>query len=181
MKNFFKQYLPARHKIQQHPHMHLFGDRLHDPDIWHLTRRSAAGGTAVGLFCAFIPLPVQTITSAALATIFRVNLPLAVICSLVSNPITIPPLLMLAYETGAATLNTSTSQVVIEKISFDFSLNWFTETLAQIWEPLLLGCFILGTISAITGYVLIRLLWRFMSLRKWGKRRTAMLNKRNHE
>jgi len=181
LKNFFKRYLPAKHKIQQHPHIHLFGDRLHDPDIWHLTRRSAAGGTAAGLFCAFIPFPVQTITSAALAIIFRVNLPLAVVFSLVTNPITIPPLFILAYKTGVVILNITEQQVVFEKINFEFSIHWFNSALTTVWEPLLLGCLVLGSISATIGYGLIRLLWRFILLHKWGKRRTAINKNRNSE
>ena len=53
LRSIFKHYLPAHHKIKEHPHLRHFGDLLHDPDLWHLTRRSTAGGVAVGLFCAF--------------------------------------------------------------------------------------------------------------------------------
>ena len=181
MKNFFKRYLPAKHKIQQHRHLHLFGDRLHDPNIWHLTRHSAAGGTAVGLFCAFIPFPIQTLSAAAMALVFRVNLPLAVVFSLASNPITIPPLFILAYKTGAVILNVPEQQVTFNQISFDFSMDWFGNTLITIWEPLLLGCLILGGISAAIGYALMRLLWRFVLLHKWGKRRALMNNKKQNQ
>ncbi|OGT35890.1 MAG: hypothetical protein A2W28_08155 [Gammaproteobacteria bacterium RBG_16_51_14] len=179
MKNFFKRYLPARHEIQKHPHMRLFGDHLHDPDIWHLTRRSVAGGIATGLFCAFIPLPVHIIAAAIIAIVLRVNLPLAIVFTLVSNPITFAPLYILAYKIGAGILNITEHKAVLDNIASEFSIRWFTNTLALIWEPLLLGCFLLGSISAILGYVLVRLLWRLTSLHKWGKRR-AVMSKRNN-
>ena len=40
--------------------MRLFSNYLYDPNIWHVHRRSSAGGAAIGVFCAFIPLPIQT-------------------------------------------------------------------------------------------------------------------------
>ena len=58
-----------------------------------------------------------------------------------------------------------------ENVEFAFSWDVFGNTLIQIWEPLLLGCFIMGTISSILAYILVRLIWRFTAIAKWEKRR----------
>ncbi len=162
LRSFFKHYLPEHHKIREHQHLRHFGTLLHDPNLWHLSRRSSAGGVAAGLFCAFIPLPVQTISSAALAILFRVNLPLSVLFTLVSNPLTFAPMFIFAYQLGTRILGVPERQVEFEPV---------LHKLIHIWEPLLLGCFILATISAITGYVAVRLLWRLSLVRKWEERR----------
>ena len=148
--------------------MHLLSDHLHDPNIWHIHRRSAAAGAAIGMFCAFIPAPVQTIGSAALAILFRVNLPLAVVFSFFSNPITIPPIFYFAYQLGTKLLGLEEKQ-----IEFTFSWDWFSNTLVHIWEPLLLGCFILGSLASMLTYFTIRLIWRISAVNKWEKRRKS--------
>jgi uncharacterized protein (DUF2062 family) len=162
LKSFFKRYMPEHHKIREHEYIRHFGSLLHDPNIWHLSRRSSAGGVAIGLFCAFIPLPIQAITSAALAILFRVNLPLSVLFTLVSNPVTIAPMFIFAYKLGTKILDVPVRQVEFEPV---------LHKLIHIWEPLLLGCFILASISAITGYVAVRMLWRLAAVRKWEERR----------
>ena len=166
MRNFIKKYLPHRDHLHKHARLHLFSDYLHDPNIWHIHRRSSAGGAAIGMFCAFIPFPIQTIGSAALAILFRVNLPIAVVFSLFSNPITIPPLFFFAYQLGAKLLGLKEKDV-----DFSFSWDWISNTFIHIWEPLLLGCFILACISSLITYFLIRLIWRINAVNKWQKRR----------
>jgi len=162
LRSFFKRYLPEHHKIREHQYIRHFGSLLHDPNIWHLTRRSSAGGVAAGLFCAFIPLPIHMIVAAAVAILFRVNLPLAVIFTWVTNPLTFAPMFVFAYQLGTKILGVPEHQVELEPVF---------NKLIHIWEPLLLGCFILATVSAITGYVAVRLLWRLSLVRKWEERR----------
>ena len=174
MRSFFKRHLPERHKVQEHRVLRYFGSLLHDPNIWHLTRRSSAGGVATGLFCSFIPLPVHMIVASALSILFRVNLPLAVLFTWVTNPLTIAPIFIFAYELGTKILNRSPRH-----INFDFSFHWLAQKLIIIWEPLLLGCFILATLSALTGYFSVRLLWRLSSIRKWEERKNRRLGIKN--
>ncbi|HKK16744.1 MAG TPA: DUF2062 domain-containing protein, partial [Gammaproteobacteria bacterium] len=71
MRSFLKKYLPEHAHFREHRYLRHFGELLHDPNIWHLTRRSSAGGVATGLFCAFIPLPIHMIVAAALSILFR--------------------------------------------------------------------------------------------------------------
>ena len=77
-KKTIKRLLPDHHTIKSNKHLQIFGDLLHNPNLWHLNRRSVAKAFAVGLFCAFIPVPFQMILSASIAILVHANLPLAV-------------------------------------------------------------------------------------------------------
>ncbi len=148
--------MPDRDKIRDHKHLKCFGTLLHDPNLWHLNRRSVSGAFALGLFCAFIPIPLQMLLAAALAIVLRVNLPISVSLVWITNPITIPPMYYFAYKVGAWVLSEPTHEFV-----FELSAEWLMGELGAIWQPFLLGCLILGSLSALTGFVAIRLFWRF--------------------
>lgn len=171
MRSFLKRHLPDRDKLKNHKRLQVFGDLIHDPNIWHLTRRSSAGGVATGLFCCFIPLPVHMLTASALSILLRVNLPLAVIFTWVTNPITIAPIFLFCYKLGAAILG-----VRMHHVNFELSFSYLLEKLALIWEPLLLGCFIMATISATVGYISVRLIWRMSAISKWEERKRNRLS-----
>ena len=167
LRSFFKRFLPEPHRIRDHKHLRHFGDLLHDPNIWHLNRRSASGGIAVGLFCAFIPLPIHMIVAAAVAILFRVNLPLAVVLTWITNPLTFAPVFYFAYQVGSWLM-----RAPVQNIVFEFSVHWLQEIFVHIWQPLLLGCVILAVLSSLIGYFATSLLWRFLLLRKWSGRKT---------
>jgi len=170
-KRLIKKYMPDHKTIREHKHLQVFGKLLHDASLWHFNRRSVSGAFAVGLFCAFIPLPSQMIIAAAIAILVRVNLPISISLVWVTNPITMPPIFYLAYKTGAFVMGQ-------EAISSDYKLTaqWFTDQLHLIWQPFLLGCFICGAISAMIAYITIRLLWRLHIIRHI-KARKARLKK----
>jgi uncharacterized protein (DUF2062 family) len=143
---------------------------MHSPNLWHLNRRSVAGGFAVGLFSAFVPIPFQMILAAAIAIVSRVNLPISVLLVWVSNPITMPPLFYSAYKLGQWVMNEAPAE-----FNFELSLNWLMTELADVWRPFLLGCFLLGTASALLGYAVIRLYWRYLVVQRLEKRRRRQI------
>jgi len=167
-KALFRRYLPHPDRFHQHRHLRHLGAVLHRPDLWHLNRRSAAGAVAVGLFVGFLPIPFQMLVAALVAIIVRVNLPIAVVLVWFSNPLTIPPLMVFAYEFGAWLLGIPPGHLHIE-----MTWNWFGSTFLGIWEPLLLGCIVLGVISALAGYIGVRLLWRLHLVRAWQNRKAG--------
>ena len=174
LRGFFKRVLPRDHEIREHKRLQILGKILHDPNIFHITRRSSAGGFAIGLFVAFLPIPGHMLIAAILAIYFRVNLPLAVVLVWLTNPLTIAPYLFLAYKTGAFLLN-----IPPEHVNFQLSLAWAGKTLHRIWQPLLLGCLIYSTVTSIIGYVSVRWIWRLATIRKWEERKRAKLYKMN--
>jgi uncharacterized protein (DUF2062 family) len=158
--------MPDHRTIREHKNLKFFGQLLHDPNLWHLNRRSVSGAFSVGLFVAFVPIPFQMVLAAALAIVFRINLPIAASLVWVTNPFTIPPLFYLAYKTGAWILLEPT-----RNISFELSVHWLMTKLEAIWEPFLLGCFLFGTICAITGNLLMRGMWRLHVIKSWQARK----------
>lgn len=175
MKRIFTRFAPHRTAIQNHRHLSLFGKLLHEPNLWHITRHSAAGGMANGLFWAFMPFPGQTVLAAAIAIYFRVNLPISLLAVWLTNPVTMYPLFFASYKLGAIIL-----QLPPRHVHFVFSWQWFTGTLTDIWQPLLLGCFILGSLTAGAGYYAIRLLWRIAAVRKWEERKERIRKRKNN-
>jgi len=169
-RNLFKRYIPHKKSVESNSILKIFAEYLHDPNIWHIHRRSSAGGAAIGVFCAFIPLPIQTLSAAALAIFFRMNLPVSILFSFFTNPITIPFIFFYSYKLGSILLGLEESQIYNIIPDNTSVIEWFNTIFINIWEPLLIGCFILGLISSATIYFLIRLMWRFGAIIKWGKR-----------
>ena len=71
-----------------------------------------------------------------------------------------------AHKLGAWLLGIQHKAVQIE-----FSLEWLGHTFIEIWQPLVLGCFIFATMSSILTYMLIRIIWRYTAINKWLSRR----------
>jgi uncharacterized protein (DUF2062 family) len=173
-RRLLKRYLPSHDKIREHKQLRCLGKLIHDPNILHLNRRSVSGAFSVGLFMAFMPVPSQMVAAALFAVLFRVNLPISVGLVWVSNPITIPPLFYLAYKIGSFLL-----QVPIRRIDFEFSLQWLMHEFLAVWQPVLLGCFVLGTVSALAGNLFIRVFWRIHVIRSWKARKLKKQMQKN--
>lgn len=157
--------MPDHHTIRNHKYLKRFGTLLHDPNLWHLNRRSVSGAFAIGLFVAFLPIPLQMAVAAALAIAARVNLPIAASLVWITNPLTMGPLFYFAYKIGAWVLRTETRD-----FTFEASFDWMMTELGAIWAPFLLGCLLMGMALAVAGYFSMHLLWR-LHVAKYLKRR----------
>ena len=169
MKRWLRRNLPNPRAIRENRNLSVFGKLLHDPNLWHLNRRSAAGAFGVGLFMMYMPPIGQMLMAAAAAIVLRVNLPISVALVWITNPLTIPPMFYFAYKVGAWVLGQAPHQVNIQ-----LSLAWVMHEMALIWQPLLLGSFIVGMTGGALSYAAIRLLWRWhviSHLRKRAERR----------
>lgn len=165
-RKLFKKYLPDPRTLKEHKYLSIFGEVIHSPNLWHLNKRSVSNAFSVGLFSAFIPIPMQMVLAAALALVFRVNLPVSVALVWITNPLTMPPIFYFCYKFGAWILGQP-----IHHVEFELSLQWLKTELLLIWEPFLLGCLILGIGSAALGNLLIRILWRMSVVSNWRKRK----------
>ncbi len=165
-KNFIKKHFPDPEKIKQHKNLQFLGERLHTPNLWHLNRRSVAMAFAVGLFVAWIPTPGQMVIAAIVALFVGANLPISVALVWITNPLTMPPMFYFAYIVGLFSLGQ-------EKPDADmtFDVESVLASLGDIGGPFLLGCLILGTLSAFIGYFGMRFLWRLIIISKWRKRK----------
>ncbi len=149
------RYLPDPAHLRSHWALRRSPHFLQDPRLWHLGRRQVAGGVAIGLFVACLPLPGQMALAALLGIRFRVNLPVAVVMVWASNPFTFAPIGYTAYWLGRQLLGAP-------PLNWDnpLSLEWIQEELAPVWRPLLLGLLILGSASALIGYYGVLAVWR---------------------
>ena len=99
-RKLLRRYLPDRETIGKYEISKRFTPFLKHPELWAIKRNLVAGGLAVGLFCGMIPGPLQMIAAISLAIILRVNLPMAILGTFFTNPLTILPLYWLAYSIG---------------------------------------------------------------------------------
>ena len=168
-RKLIRRYLPHHDTIRGHKHLSWLGSHLHDPNLWHLNRRSVSGAFAVGLFCAFIPVPFQMVIAALIAIVVRVNLPISVVLVWVTNPLTMGPIFFFAYKVGTWILGAT----IHPEAADSRGLEWVMREMQLIWKPLLLGSFVCGTLSAAIGYCTVRASWRLHLVRRWQARRAA--------
>jgi len=172
MRKFFLKFLPHKKTLKNNRWLKPFGRYLHHPNLWHLNRRSAAGGLAVGLFCGLIPGPFQVISAMLLCVWRRVNLPLAVLTTFYTNPLTIVPLYLVAYEIGVWLTGSQNGLETVRLPDLHWH-NWASELthwVMQLGEPLLIGVPVLALGLAIIGYVVARFGWRMAVILKWRAR-----------
>ena len=166
-KKTLKRLMPDHHTIKNNKHLQIFGDLLHNANLWHLNRRSVAKGFAVGLFFAFVPVPFQMVLAAGIAIIVHANLPLSLGLVWITNPLTMPAIFYFCYVVGAWVLG-----VKEQEFAFEVSWQWIIDSLSTIGPAFLLGCAILATVFSILGYFSIHALWRYSVNKEWKKRQS---------
>ncbi|HEX2829489.1 MAG TPA: DUF2062 domain-containing protein [Burkholderiales bacterium] len=176
-RKLFRKYLPDVDTIRQHRYVACFGPRLQHPNLWHLHRRSVAGGVAAGMFAGLIPgsNPVQFLAASLLAIVFHVNLPIAVLVTLYSNPFTIVPLYYAAFKIGQVALFRNDND--LPSLVGIFEGKGMGEWLSTAWDwitgvgyPLIVGLPLLAILLAIAGYLLVDWGWRLHVMIEWRRR-----------
>lgn len=164
-RKFLKRYSPSHKSIRENRVLSVLGEDLNKPSLWILNRNSVARAFAIGLFCTWVPFPLQSVIAALLAVYYRAHLPLSVALVFITNPITIPPMFFFAYKLGSVMLG-----MELQPVEMNLSWHWFSSILGQIWQPLLFGCLILGIVSSAVGYFTINTLWRKGVRERWRER-----------
>ncbi|OGA11094.1 MAG: hypothetical protein A3D95_13570 [Betaproteobacteria bacterium RIFCSPHIGHO2_12_FULL_69_13] len=181
-RKFFRKYLPDAHSVRSHRLVAKFGAWLHHPNLWHLNRDSVAGAVAVGLFAGLVPGPLQMLAALILVVIWKKNLPVALIVTFYTNPFTIVPLYVLAYEYGKLLLGGNRYAAAIQPFHTDWSdlvhsmralLDW---SLA-LGKPLAVGLPALAVTLAVIGYFAVLLAWRAYVTLAWRARRKRRMRK----
>jgi uncharacterized protein (DUF2062 family) len=154
-RRFFRKFAFKRHHLSEQWFMSPFRHLLNDHRLWGIRRRNVVPAFAVGVFIAFMPFPGHTLAGALLALAFRINIPVAALATWISNPVTVFVMYPAAYQLGRTLLDAPD-----RKVSFALSWEWVTHTFVTIWQPMILGCLIMGTAAAVVGYVTLDWLWR---------------------
>lgn len=166
--------MPDHVALAEHRWLKPFANTLLHPRLWHLNRRSAAGAVAAGLFCGLIPGPFQMLAAAICAIVFRINLPLAMLTTLYTNPFTIVPLYVIAYTLGVWLTGGNGAFMPPPDYGADGLLAWIKALLAWLFAlgaPLAVGLFALASLLAAAGYLVVRVVWRLALVRAWRRRR----------
>jgi uncharacterized protein (DUF2062 family) len=147
-----------------------FIDKYNIPrEYLSINRKSISKGMAVGVFIAFIPMPFQMFAVLALTPLFRFNVPIAIAMVWLSNPLTMPPMYYMEYQTGLYFLN----QPPLPNI--ELTLDWFQHNIDEIIVPLYIGTAFYSISSALLLYLGINILWirsiheylRLRKVKKW--------------
>jgi uncharacterized protein (DUF2062 family) len=174
MRKRLKRFLPDHETVHASRWLKPFANTLLHPRLWHLNRHSAAGAVATGLACGLIPGPFQMLGAALLCVIFRVNLPLALITTLYTNPLTIVPLYMTAWFMGALATGTDMGGFERPPGLEDMSLLEWSQSLLPwvtgLGKPLAVGLFLLAGGLALLGYFGVKAAWRVWLIRAWRTR-----------
>ena len=160
-RRLIKRIIPSPGKIRE-LNLHVyFGNRIHDRLLWVINRQSISRATAIGIFCAYMPMPLEMLLAALLAILFRANLPISILLVWISNPLTWVVIYTPPYLLGLAILGET--GISLQGITIEMMM----DQLAALW----IGCLIFGTALGAAGYVLANVIWRMMVANQWTRRR----------
>ena len=177
-RKLFRKYLPSHQSIRRNRYLRFFGAALQHHNLWHLHRKSVAGGVAIGMFCGLVPGPLQILSATMLAIVFRVNLPVAAIVTLYTNPLTILPLYYVAYKLGIFVTGSDAAMAPrLDLKLLDLPIMEWIPALAHwfalMGKPFAVGLVLLALILAVAGYLLVIAAWRLHVVLSWRKRRRS--------
>lgn len=152
-------------------YLRIFGERLTDPHLWHVNRRSVTAAFGAGLAIAFIPLPVHTVLGVAVAIWCRWNVAVILAASFIVNPFTAVPVYLMAYRIGALLMHRPE-----QRFAFSMSWEWLERGLGPAWAPFLLGCAVCGIGLGILGRLTLEFVWRWAVMKKYRARRVHRAN-----
>ncbi len=118
-----------------------------------INRKNVSRGAFVGLFWAFIPMPMQMLAVVATTPLTKFNLPIALSAVWLSNPLTMPPMYYMEYLTGNFLLG-------MEGITgIEMTVDWFKNNFSKIFIPLYIGTAFYSIIVSSLVYICINKLW----------------------
>lgn len=160
-----KSLAPTREQLEANPWLCKLSPWLADPKLWHWSRRSVAAGVAIGLFIGLLIPVAQILIAACVAVFLRANVPVAAAGTLITNPLTVPPIYYAAYQLGAWVTGTS----MPAGVSFADPAS-LLDNLGTIGLQLFTGLGMAALVTAAGSYVLVSQAWAW---RVAAKRREA--------
>jgi uncharacterized protein (DUF2062 family) len=187
--------VPTRESMASNRWLRWIGPSLLHPRVWHLSRRGVALGAAVGVFFAFITPIAQIPLSAAVSVLLRCNIPAAVVGTLVNTPPTFGPVYYGAWKLGSWVLNepiddAHTPTMLARQApsavatpgkppeALPENRHWWqrwSQTLADIGKPLLVGTLIFSVGFSLLAYGLVSTVWHWRVRLKRRRRLAARL------
>ncbi len=148
------RFLPRRKHLKGGWLHRMLGERLFAAALWKPSRQSVAGGLSLGLFIGFSPTMGAQIVLAGIAAYFlRVNIPLALAGSFVTNPFTAAIVYPLEYRLGVWLVG---PPAPAELSGYPWMLYHFMLYAKPLW----VGSLVAGSVAAALSYGLVTLLWK---------------------
>jgi len=168
-----KRNMPTREQMEGNRFIRPFAHRVLRSELWRFTRRSVPRGIALGLIVGIIVPFAQILFAALLAAPVRANVPLAALMTFVTNPFTTPLIWVAAYWVGSVLLRIDAATIVapvntaIERTDLQRALEWLTgATMVTAF-----GLVVIAVVSAAISYLVSVWTWRWMTARKWARRK----------
>lgn len=141
---------------------------LEDDRLWHVDRGSVARAVAIGLFFGFLIPVAQFLFAIATAIALRANVAIAASATLVSNPLTFPPIYWAAYKIGRFILGEPEDEAGALRLESEAEALLARQGFIEgIWAsmqaagaPLIVGLAALAIGGAVLGFAAVWLLWR---------------------
>jgi uncharacterized protein len=151
---FYLRQFPRR-KAMHGGFLHrLLGEGLFDKRLWKPTRDTFAWGMALGLFVGLMPTYwVQIVIAVVLAYLLKVNLTAAVLGTLITNPFTTPPIVLMQYKIGVWLIG---PPVPHETERY----HGWVKLLLSHGKPYLVGSVVTAILGAILGYFAVLIFWK---------------------
>jgi hypothetical protein len=147
------RHMPRRKHLKGGRLHRLLGDGLFGADLWKPSRRTIAGGLALGIFIGLTPTMGAQIILAGIAAYFlKVNIPVALAGTLVTNPFTAAIIYPLLYRFGVWMVGIPDAN---ELEGYTGMLRSF----AGYAKPLWVASLVAGSVAAAFAYALVTLLW----------------------
>ena len=154
-RRFFRKFAFKRREFSERWFVMPFRPLLQDNRYWSIRRKTVIPAFAWGVFVAFLPILGHLLLATMGGIFLRCNLPVAALTTFIVNPLTIGPIYYFTYRLGAKMLSIEPGPFHIE-----LSIEWMTNTLASVWQPLFLGSIVAGVIAALISYFALDVLWR---------------------
>ena len=156
MKATLKKYSPKRENIN----LGWLNKHLTDPELWKWNKKSIAKGLAIGLFCAFLPVPIHILLAGILAVTFSANILLSLLVVWVNNPITIVPIFYFTYKLGASIIGVEMDP------EFEFSFGYLMDNFWSATLALWVGGLITSITASTLGYFSVISIYKYKALKR---------------
>ena len=159
---------PTRESIGRSRMLRPVAHRLLAPALWRFNRRSVPRGVALGMGTGILLPFAHMPLAAVLALPARANIPVAVMMTLVSNPLTFVEIVWLEHRLGrfVLRLDTAVPGQPVREVAASGWLHWLMSSAGVA----MVGALVLAPVVAAAGYAVAALGWRQWVARRWARR-----------
>ena len=158
--------MPQREELE---HNRWVGPFARRPELWRFTRRSVPRGVAVGLLVGIFALipGIQIIGAALMCVPSRGNIPLAALMTFLSNPATTPFIIAGSIWLGNKLGFHADPETFHALYARGAGVGeWASWLLSDAAPAMLLGLFVVSTVTAAIGYLVAAVTWNGWVRRK---------------